>query len=169
MTDSILICIVCNVVAKLIYFYVFSAGRPLKDKVGISPAMPVINTKNLVWSCLLDDLTNKLVFQALWKHSQTGKLAKKHFCNSSLILEPGAFSLLPEILSIGPLLASNRLGKAAGHLWPEESACLAWLDQQPLNSVIYIAFGLASQCLIKYILWNWPWGSSLLTIHFVGC
>ncbi|KAK6155019.1 hypothetical protein DH2020_009267 [Rehmannia glutinosa] len=38
-------------------------------------------------------------------------------------------------------LASNRLGKAAGHFWPEDSSCLAWLDQQPINSVIYVAFG----------------------------
>ncbi|KAK6155023.1 hypothetical protein DH2020_009271 [Rehmannia glutinosa] len=41
----------------------------------------------------------------------------------------------------GPLLATNRLGKSAGYFWSEDSACLAWLDQQPTNSVIYAAFG----------------------------
>ncbi|KAJ0667265.1 putative 7-deoxyloganetic acid glucosyltransferase [Helianthus annuus] len=40
-----------------------------------------------------------------------------------------------------PLLASNRLADQAGHFWQEDSTCLAWLDQQPVSSVIYVAFG----------------------------
>ncbi|KAJ4707322.1 UDP-glycosyltransferase [Melia azedarach] len=49
--------------------------------------------------------------------------------------------MVPELLPIGPLLASNRLGNSAGYFWPEDSDCLKWLDKQQLKSVIYVAFG----------------------------
>ncbi|GJR56508.1 hypothetical protein Tco_1407029 [Tanacetum coccineum] len=62
-------------------------------------------------------------------------------CNSTTELESAAFSLYPQLMPIGPLLASNRLANQTGHFWQEDSTCLAWLDQQPPSSVIYIAFG----------------------------
>ena len=62
-------------------------------------------------------------------------------CNSSIELEPGALTLFPKIIPIGPLLAANRETKQAGHFWNEDSTCLTWLDQQPVCSVIYVAFG----------------------------
>lgn len=62
-------------------------------------------------------------------------------CNSSHELEPGALKLVPRCVPIGPLLASNRLGQSAGNFWTEDSASLSWLDQQPPNSIIYVAFG----------------------------
>ncbi|CAI9777423.1 unnamed protein product [Fraxinus pennsylvanica] len=30
---------------------------------------------------------------------------------------------------------------SSGNFWQQDSACLSWLDQQPRNSVIYVAFG----------------------------
>ncbi|KAG5226991.1 UDP-glycosyltransferase 83A [Salix suchowensis] len=54
---------------------------------------------------------------------------------------PGAFSFTPNILPVGPLLASNRLGDQVGYFWAEDSTCLKWLEKQPPNSVVYIAFG----------------------------
>ncbi|KAJ6753079.1 hypothetical protein OIU74_027853 [Salix koriyanagi] len=61
--------------------------------------------------------------------------------NSAYDLEPGAFSFTPNILPVGPLLASNRLGDQVGYFWAEDSTCLKWLEKQPPNSVVYIAFG----------------------------
>ncbi|KAL8199417.1 hypothetical protein R6Q57_012985 [Mikania cordata] len=49
--------------------------------------------------------------------------------------------MFPNLLPMGPLLASNRLAKQVGHLWKEDTTCLEWLDQQPTCSVIYVAFG----------------------------
>lgn len=67
--------------------------------------------------------------------------AHRLICNSIHNLEPGAFDIAPQVIPIGPLLASNRLTSSAGHLWKPEPDCLEWLDQQPIRSVIYIAFG----------------------------
>ncbi|KAF9601897.1 hypothetical protein IFM89_023961 [Coptis chinensis] len=73
-------------------------------------------------------------------------------------------------LTICPLLASDRLGQPTGHFWPEDSTCLAWLDQQPVHSVTYVAFGsttIFTECQFNEIahglelvdqpyLWVWP-------------
>ncbi|KAK6117991.1 hypothetical protein DH2020_048269 [Rehmannia glutinosa] len=117
-------------------------GRILKDQmIQLSPTIPLMHSTNFVWASVGDEATQKIIFDMLSKFSITNKLADWQICNSSYDLEPGAFSLVPNIIPVGPLLASNRLGKSAGYFWPEDSACLAWLDQQPINSVIYVAFG----------------------------
>ncbi|KAK6129167.1 hypothetical protein DH2020_037099 [Rehmannia glutinosa] len=119
-----------------------SNGRILKNqKIQFSPDIPAINSTDFIWASVGDETTQKVIFDMLSKISITSKLADWDISNSSHELEPGAFSLFPNIRPVGPLLASNRLGKAAGHFWPEDSSCLAWLDQQPINSVIYVAFG----------------------------
>ncbi|KAK1352355.1 putative UDP-glucuronosyl/UDP-glucosyltransferase [Heracleum sosnowskyi] len=69
------------------------------------------------------------------------KLAKWILCNSAYELEAAAFTSFPEMLPIGPLSASNKLGDKPGSFWTEDSACLSWLDQQPACSVIYVAYG----------------------------
>jgi hypothetical protein len=69
------------------------------------------------------------------------ELSEWLLCNSVHNLEPGAFDFSREIVPIGPLLASNRLGNSAGSFWPEDSTCLQWLNKQPSQSVIYVAFG----------------------------
>ncbi|CAI9777428.1 unnamed protein product [Fraxinus pennsylvanica] len=103
--------------------------------------MPVMRTKDFSWTCVSDELTQKLFFKFLVKSVKPTKSADRLICNSSNWLESETFASYPDILPIGPLLASNRLGKSTGHFWREDSGCLAWLDQQPQNSVIYVAFG----------------------------
>ena len=50
--------------------------------------------------------------------------------------------MYPKILPIGPLMASNESGNnSVGNLFSEDLSCLKWLDQQPTQSVIYVAFG----------------------------
>ncbi|KAK6129166.1 hypothetical protein DH2020_037098 [Rehmannia glutinosa] len=117
-----------------------SNGKILKKQmIQFSPTIPAINSTNFIWASIGDQATQKVIFDMLSTINGTSKLADWVICNSSYDLEPGAFSLLPDIIPVGPLLASN--GKSVGYFWPEDSACLTWLDQQPINSVIYVAFG----------------------------
>ncbi|KAK6155022.1 hypothetical protein DH2020_009270 [Rehmannia glutinosa] len=110
--------------------------------VELSPNIPLMDSTNFFWANIGDEATCKILFDSvIIKTIIAVKSVNWIICNSSYDLEPGTFSLYPEFLSIGPLLASNRLGKSAGYFWQEDSACLAWLDQQPTNSVIYAAYG----------------------------
>lgn len=118
------------------------AGTLMKNEtVKLSLDFPAMNPANFVWTSLGNMNLQKNIFQIVLRNKETVKLADWLLCNSTYDLEPEAFKSAPQILPIGPLLASNRLGGFAGNLRPEDSTCLKWLDQQPPQSVIYIAFG----------------------------
>nr|XP_004306080.2 PREDICTED: UDP-glycosyltransferase 83A1-like [Fragaria vesca subsp. vesca] len=125
-------------------------GAVLKSQmVELAPNMPTMKTTDFIWASIGDKTTQEIIFQLMQRSNKTVKLADRLVCNSAFdlepeaftCLEPQAFTLAPNILPIGPLLASSRLGKAAGSFWAEDSTCLEWLDQQSPSSVIYIAFG----------------------------
>ncbi|KAF7129045.1 hypothetical protein RHSIM_Rhsim10G0043200 [Rhododendron simsii] len=118
------------------------AGTPVNNQmIQLSPSMPSMTTENLPWLCFHDEKTNKSIFDLFTRNNKAVKFAHWLISNSSYELESAAFALFPNFLPIGPLLASNRLGKSIGHFWPEDSTCLEWLDQHPAQSVIYVAFG----------------------------
>ncbi|KAL5723114.1 hypothetical protein ACHQM5_006551 [Ranunculus cassubicifolius] len=113
-------------------------GIPTNNQmIQLSPTMPAMNTAHFVWLCMGDLALQKEIFKLLVNNSPTLKLADYILCNSCYELEPSSFGLLPYLKPIGPMFASSRLG----HFWPEDSSCLRWLDQQPAQSVIYVAFG----------------------------
>ncbi|KAL8117205.1 UDP-glycosyltransferase 83A1-like [Apium graveolens] len=119
-----------------------SDGTIMKNQIiQLSPTMPAMDTKTFAWVCFGDSATNKIMFEICMNCNTYVKLAKWILCNSSYELEPGVFTSFPEMLPIGPLSASNKLGDKPGNFWPEDSACLSWLDQQPDCSVIYVAYG----------------------------
>ncbi|XP_004306078.1 PREDICTED: UDP-glycosyltransferase 83A1 [Fragaria vesca subsp. vesca] len=117
-------------------------GTALKSQmINLAQGMPTLKTEDLTWLRIGDTTTQKIVFQVMLRSNKTVKLADWVLCNSAFKLERGAFTLAPQILPIGPLLASNRLDDSAGNFWPPDSTCLEWLDQQSPSSVIYVAFG----------------------------
>ncbi|XP_071928620.1 UDP-glycosyltransferase 83A1-like isoform X1 [Coffea arabica] len=119
-----------------------SSGTIMKKQmVQLSPATLAMDSEHFAWASVGDATTRGIVFDAMAINNRTFKLADRIIGNSSNELEASVFTSFPEMLPIGPLLASNRLGKSVGSYWSEDSDCLAWLDKQPVQSVIYVAFG----------------------------
>ncbi|KAJ9562099.1 hypothetical protein OSB04_007259 [Centaurea solstitialis] len=118
-------------------------GVPLKDQmIQLSTTMPSMNPARFTWACIGDPATNKIILDILILGAkEAAQRADWIICNSTMQLETGAFTLFPKMLPIGPLLATNCFLKQEGHFWKEDSTCLTWLDQQPVCSVIYVAFG----------------------------
>ncbi|KAD6795974.1 hypothetical protein E3N88_06870 [Mikania micrantha] len=118
-------------------------GIPLKDqKIQLSTTMPFMNPTHFIWACIGDSVTAQLLFDfAIIDGKEAAEAADHIICNSTMDLEPGAFTLFPKMLPIGPLLATIKSTRQVGHFWNEDSTCLTWLDHQPVRSVIYVAFG----------------------------
>ncbi|XP_019157075.1 PREDICTED: UDP-glycosyltransferase 83A1-like [Ipomoea nil] len=120
-------------------------GIPAENKTfQFAPTMPFMNTSDFVWVRMGNLTLQRVVFQMMLGNNKSVKSADWLICNSAYDLEPGAFSLAPEILPIGPLLATKTLKtptSSAGSFWPAEPNCLKFLDQHPPCSTIYAAFG----------------------------
>ncbi|XP_017221077.1 UDP-glycosyltransferase 83A1-like [Daucus carota subsp. sativus] len=112
-----------------------------KQKIHLSATMPAIKTETFGWACINDISAQNSFFKFLIENNNFLKSADFIVCNTAFDLEAATFSLFPEILPVGPLAASNKLGNQASNFWAEDDDCLAWLDQQPACSVIYAAFG----------------------------
>ncbi|MED6107594.1 hypothetical protein PIB30_015554 [Stylosanthes scabra] len=115
-------------------------GIPMKDEtIQLSPKMPAMRTKDFFWTQFGDKTTTKTVFHHRQGSTKSVKVAAdKIICNTTYDHEPAALDFVPQIIPIGPLLATNSI---AWNFWPEDSTCLNWLDLQETNSVIYVAFG----------------------------
>ncbi|OAY63418.1 UDP-glycosyltransferase 83A1, partial [Ananas comosus] len=107
----------------------------------LSDGMPLMETARLLWNVNAGDEAQKLIFHYMNANSRATKKAEFILCNSFQELESPTFNYAPYVLPIGPLLTGLRLGKPVGHFWSEDTTCMSWLDEQPKNSVIYVAFG----------------------------
>ncbi|XP_073158146.1 UDP-glycosyltransferase 83A1-like [Henckelia pumila] len=117
-------------------------GTPLKHQtIQFAPAMPKMVSSDFVWANTSSVSRKNVIFNMMTQNNEAIKSADWIICNSTHDLEPGAFYLAPQIVPIGPLLASNEPGNSAGHFLEHDSTCLEWLDHQPVHSVIYAAFG----------------------------
>ncbi|XP_063937024.1 UDP-glycosyltransferase 83A1-like [Daucus carota subsp. sativus] len=94
-----------------------------------------------MWTSFNDAAIRKNCFQLLSNCNQSMKLADLIICNSAYELEAAAFSAIPNVLPVGPLSATSMPRNKAGNFWSVDSSCLSWLDQQPVCSVIFVAFG----------------------------
>lgn len=124
----------CNLIS-------ISSGTPAKDHIiQLSPEMPAMRTKEFPWILLAGDDLNaqKILFNHMRNNNKAMEAADWVICHSAHELEPLAFdNSAPKFIPIGPFVGNL----AVGSFWTEDSDCLNWLDQQPNESVIYVAFG----------------------------
>ncbi|PPD88179.1 hypothetical protein GOBAR_DD14883 [Gossypium barbadense] len=116
-------------------------GTVLKDEaISVSKDVPAWTSTEIGWG-FPDPVFQKLFFGFYTIFPQYYKFHDWFLCNSIYELDSAALQLVPNVLPIGPLLASNHLATFAGNLWPQDSTCLQWLDNHASGSVIYVAFG----------------------------
>ncbi|KAI3784899.1 hypothetical protein L1987_44007 [Smallanthus sonchifolius] len=120
-----------------------SKGVLLKNEmVQLSTTMPSMDPAHFSWLCMGDLVRNQISFDVIILGGKEAAEASDYIiCNSNMELEPGVFTLFPKMLPIGPLLSTTRSAKQVGHFWKADTTCQNWLDQQPVCSVIYVAFG----------------------------
>ncbi|KAM0848032.1 hypothetical protein ACQ4PT_054637 [Festuca glaucescens] len=113
------------------------------ETIQLSPKMPPVQAAENPWARLGNSPDKMRVFiKNVLKSNPAIRLATTVICNSFEEIESGALDLLPNALPVGPLEAPPASSaSAAGHFWPEDATCLAWLDAQTRGSVIYVAFG----------------------------
>ncbi|XLR48642.1 hypothetical protein HN51_032890 [Arachis hypogaea] len=124
-----------------------SNGLPNTQKTfQLSASFPHMDTGSIWWAKGVDSVLGNVMFNNIVHAMQTLELTEWWLCNSTPDLEPQAFSYVPKLLSIGPLLRSHDDNqgvseRSLGQFLEEDLSCINWLDQQPHTSVIYVAFG----------------------------
>ncbi|KAG2710988.1 hypothetical protein I3760_04G056400 [Carya illinoinensis] len=100
--------------------FIDSNGTPMQRRaIQLHSGIPAVYPQNLPWNCSPDQATQKCIFNYVLRYAEDLKLADWWLCNTAYELEPAAFSLVPKLLPVGPIMA----------------------NQQPPCSVIYVAFG----------------------------
>ncbi|CBI15145.3 unnamed protein product, partial [Vitis vinifera] len=112
-----------------------------EELICLAKDIPAFSSNRLPWGCPSDLTVQEILFRLALQCIPAKNLSNWLLCNSVYELDSSACDLIPNILPIGPLLASNHLGHYTGNFWPEDSTCIGWLDKQPAGSVIYVAFG----------------------------
>ncbi|XP_074315875.1 UDP-glycosyltransferase 83A1-like [Silene latifolia] len=121
--------------------FIDQQGIPIKkEAIKLLSDFPNMEPTELPWYNHLEGTLGKNdMFNVVVTSEQVLKRAKWVLCNWSEALIPSLAQLrFSNLLSIGPLLGDTQHNET---LYPEDSACFTWLDQQPSKSVIYVAFG----------------------------
>ncbi|XP_066376713.1 UDP-glycosyltransferase CGT-like [Miscanthus floridulus] len=106
----------------------------------------------ILQSCLPQPLLdlNKLFTKQFIDNGRENINADGFLVNTFDALEPAALAALrdgkvvpgfPPVYAIGPLRSQQHSNSAAAEVEKEDSSPVAWLDEQPARSVVYVAFG----------------------------
>jgi UDP:flavonoid glycosyltransferase YjiC (YdhE family) len=98
----------------------------------------------------LDDPALQLFIKETQAMTQGSPLILNTFDNLEASILSHLAPLFSKIYTIGPLnaLMRSRIGDGVprslstfSNLWEADNSCMAWLDSQPLGSVVYVSFG----------------------------
>ncbi|KAK2965737.1 hypothetical protein RJ640_003275 [Escallonia rubra] len=118
-------------------------GTPLKnEKIQLSPIMPAMSTNEFTWYFPSNPDLQKSMFQHIQAVSTFIQSSDWVICNWFHELDPSVHNVMPNIVSVGPLLTGEQ---PSGSFCSEDLSCITWLDKQPPGSVIYVAFGSTSK------------------------
>ncbi|KAJ3701072.1 hypothetical protein LUZ61_004777 [Rhynchospora tenuis] len=116
-------------------------GSPkIKEIFKLAPTMKPIDETYFAWNFVQNIEIRQRMFRHFENNVQYILKAPFILCNSFQDFELPIFTNFPNIIPLGPL----PLGKSsnpAGHLWSDDPTSIDWLDQQSVNSVVYVAFG----------------------------
>ncbi|CAN6286771.1 unnamed protein product [Urochloa humidicola] len=112
------------------------------ERIQLGYKMPAVDADELPWSGVGKAReSRRLLLQNVINTRAAIALADTIICNTFEEIESDALALIPKTaLAVGPLEAPEAT-PAAGHFWPGDPSCLAWLDAQAPGSVVYVAFG----------------------------
>ncbi|CAK9135699.1 unnamed protein product [Ilex paraguariensis] len=124
--------------------------RPLQNVTGMES---FLRLRDLPSFCRVRDL-NDQALQVVMSETQQTTQANGLILNTFEDLEESTLAQIrthiPKLYPIGPLHAHLKartafepesLLRSSNSLWEEDQSCMGWLDDQPLNSVIYVSFG----------------------------
>ncbi|CAK9135686.1 unnamed protein product [Ilex paraguariensis] len=126
-------------------------GDDLDARITCVPGMEgFLRRRDLSSFCRSCDPTDPLI-KLILKENQELQKAQGVIINTFEELEGPLLShmrsLCPNLYAIGPLHTHHRARLGTSHatfsnsLWEEDKSCLAWLDAQPLKSVIFVSIG----------------------------
>ncbi|XP_074322924.1 UDP-glycosyltransferase 83A1-like [Apium graveolens] len=111
------------------------------ELICLSEELPLLKSSELTWSSPGNPTAQKFVLDLCLDVKQVAKNASIVLCNTCYELDSFSCAIIPNILPIGPLPAIKNLNPSSGTFSSHDLTCLIWLDKQPSNSVIYVAFG----------------------------
>ncbi|KAL3528454.1 hypothetical protein ACH5RR_007776 [Cinchona calisaya] len=113
------------------------------EQISLSDDIPPWNNMEFPWSFPGDLKTQKHFLECFLTVKRAVDSVDLLLCNTCYELDKSSCDLITNILPIGPLITNNHAENSAssGSFWPEDTACLSWLDRQQVGSVVYVAFG----------------------------
>ncbi|GMP33332.1 hypothetical protein CsSME_00006702 [Camellia sinensis var. sinensis] len=117
-------------------------GTVLRNELIIlSKDVPAWSTTEFSWYNTSDPKLQKIFFENVLSINQSIELSTWLLCNTFYELNPPICQLVPKMLPVGPLLTSDEQRHSSGSLRLQDSTCWNWLNEQPIGSVVYVAFG----------------------------
>ncbi|XAR49985.1 hypothetical protein NMG60_11004180 [Bertholletia excelsa] len=117
--------------------------------VQLSEEIPAWSSNELPWCHQRQLEVQRSIFDIFLTIKQSAELPCWILCNTFHELHPAICPLVPNLLPVGPLLASQHWKQSNGSVYLEDHSCLTWLDQFPPSSVVYVSFGSSTELTLQ--------------------